>query len=102
MPAISQCVGERTGLTGIVRAQRRRGVLARRGGTSLVVLVDALSCAKGRVIGHAVLVGVSFALEGGPALEPWLTLSRRKGEDRRWSTREGDFHSPVMWGGWPG
>ncbi|PKI60721.1 hypothetical protein CRG98_018882 [Punica granatum] len=48
------------------------------------------------------LVSVSLTWEGGSALGPQLALSWRKGEGRRWSTREGWHDSPVMQGGWPG
>ncbi|PKI57883.1 hypothetical protein CRG98_021722 [Punica granatum] len=48
------------------------------------------------------LVSVSLTCEGGSALGLQLALPWRKGEDRRWSTREGWHDSPVMRGGWSG
>ncbi|PKI78951.1 hypothetical protein CRG98_000663 [Punica granatum] len=48
------------------------------------------------------LVSISLTWEGGSALGPQLALPWRKGEGRRWSTREGWHDSPVMRGGWPG
>ncbi|OWM75174.1 hypothetical protein CDL15_Pgr004992 [Punica granatum] len=48
------------------------------------------------------LVLVSLTWEGGSALGAQLALPWRKGEGRRWSTREGWHDSPVMRGGWPG
>ncbi|PKI72274.1 hypothetical protein CRG98_007348 [Punica granatum] len=42
------------------------------------------------------LLLVSLALEGGSALGPLLALPWRKGEGRRWSTREGWHDSPVI------
>ncbi|OWM66613.1 hypothetical protein CDL15_Pgr005050 [Punica granatum] len=70
---------------------------------------DAWGHAERRASDHVVrlsvskkLVSVSLAWEGGSALGPQLALPWRKGEGRRWLTREGWHDSPVMWGGWPG
>ncbi|OWM63036.1 hypothetical protein CDL15_Pgr026210 [Punica granatum] len=48
------------------------------------------------------LVSVSLTWESGSALGPQLALQWRKGEGRRWSTRESWHDSLVMRGGWPG
>ncbi|PKI58743.1 hypothetical protein CRG98_020863 [Punica granatum] len=45
---------------------------------------------------------VSLAWEGGSALGPRLALPWKKGEGRRWPTRESWHDSPVVRGGWPG
>ncbi|PKI69593.1 hypothetical protein CRG98_010006 [Punica granatum] len=62
------------------------GVLTRRGMMRSVVLKEALGYSKRR----------------GSALRPRLALPWKKGEDRRWSTREGGLDSLVVRGGWSG
>ncbi|OWM66814.1 hypothetical protein CDL15_Pgr027002 [Punica granatum] len=70
--------------------------------------VDAQGLAERCASDHAVmlsvskkLVSVSLTWKGGLALGPQLALPWRKGEGRRWSTREGWHDSPVIQDGWP-